>query len=221
MGNTPVLSPLWKIIRIHTKYYALDHSMTYQCYLHEKHMFWLFCSDSFDGLSISGHGKSYPGKIVTIWYENGQNSKNLSKSNFRICPWSTFWARYWVTGLVGGLGCINKSFGTQWSAQYGHKGLYPVCTGHICCIRLILGPERGYLNPLVQENHYKYDQSGWSYKYLETHVFRCAKKKNPKKSFFIIFMGSNLVKMPAQTQLAVANISNIPIALKLQRDKGQ
>ena len=62
---------------------------------------------------------------------------------------------------------------------------------------------RGYLNPLVQENHCKYDQSGWSYKYLETHVFRCAKKKNPKKSFFIIFMGSNLVKMPAQTQLAV------------------
>ena len=75
--------------------------------------------------------------------------------------------------------------------------------GHICCIRLILGPGRGYLNPLVQENHCKYDQSGWSYKYLETHVFRCAKKKNPKKSFFIIFMGSNLVKMPAQTQLAV------------------
>ena len=90
MGDSPVLSPLWKIIRIHTKYYALDHSMTYQCYLHEKHMFWLFCSDSFDGLSISGHGKSYPKKIVTIWYENGQNSKNLSKSNFRICPWSTF-----------------------------------------------------------------------------------------------------------------------------------
>ena len=85
----------------------------------------------------------------------------------------------------------------------GHKGLCLVCTGHICCIRLILGPERGYLNPLVQENHCKYDQSGWSYKYLETHVFRCAKKKNPKKSFFIIFMGSNLVKMPAQTQLAV------------------
>ena len=90
MGDPPVLSPLWKIIRIYTKYYALDHSMTYQCYLHEKHMFWLFCSDSFDGLSISGHGKSYPGKIVTIWYVNGQNSKNLSKSNFRICPWSTF-----------------------------------------------------------------------------------------------------------------------------------
>ena len=111
--RAPVLSPLWKIIRIHTKYYALDHSMTYQCYLHEKHMFWLFCSDSFDGLSISGHGKSYPGKIVTIWYVNGQNSKNLSKSNFRICPWSTFWAQYWVTDLVGGLGCINKSFGTH------------------------------------------------------------------------------------------------------------
>ena len=90
MGGTPVLSPLWKIIRIHTKYYALDHSMTYQCYLHEKHMFWLFCSDRFDGLSISGHGKSYPKKKVTIWYENGQNPKNLSKSNFRICPWSTY-----------------------------------------------------------------------------------------------------------------------------------
>ena len=73
------------------------------------------------------------------------------------------------------------------------EGLYPVST------------LRGYLTPLVQENHCKYDQSGWSYKYLETHVFRCAKKKNPKKSFFIIFMGSNLVKMPAQTQLAVSS----------------
>ena len=145
MGHPPVLSPLWKIIRIPTKYCQILE------YAHEVHS----------------------------------------------------WAQYWVTGLVGGLGCINKSFGTHYRAQYGQKGLYSVCMGHICCIRLILGPERGYLNTLVQENHCKYDQNGWSYKYLETHVFRCAKKKNPKKSFFIIFMGSNLGKMPAQTQLAV------------------
>ena len=59
-----------------------------------------------------------------------------------------------------------------------------------------------YLIPLVQKNHFKYDQSSWWYKYLETHVFRCAKKKNPKSHFFIL-IGSNLVKMPAQTQLAV------------------
>ena len=141
MGGTPVLSPLWKIIRIHTKYYALDHSMTYQCYSHEKHMFWLFCSDSFDGLSISGHGKSYPGKIVTIWYENGQNSKNLSKPNFRICPWSTFMGPILGHRSCRRLGMHQQSFGTHYRAQYGQKGLYSVCMGHICCIRLMLGPE--------------------------------------------------------------------------------
>ena len=79
-----------------------------------------------------------------------------------------------------------------------HTGLYPVCMGHVCCICPILGPERGYLNPLVQENHYKYDQSGWSSKYLETHVFRCAKKKNPKKSFDTLD-GENLENLVDET----------------------
>ena len=115
--------------------------------------------------------------------------------------------KYILGPILGHRTCRRLGMHQQiiWDALKGliwPQGAIPN-SGHICCIRLILGPERGYLNPLVQENHCKYDQSGWSYKYLETHVFRCAKKKNPKKSFFIIFMGSNLVKMPAQTQLAV------------------
>ena len=91
---------------------------------------------------------------------------------------------------------LKGSIWPQGAIPSGH-GPYLLCQPHFGLCEL------GYLTPLVQENHFKYDQRGWSYKYLETHVFRCAKKKNQKKAFFIIFMGSNLVKMPAQTQLAV------------------